>query len=86
MLQLAGMYNGSAIKHVGKFFTAVVILTLFIMIGGLYRQNIVYKNENRKLILQNDSILSVNLELTQAAEKSASDSKLSVFKTARYKK
>jgi hypothetical protein len=29
----------------------------------LYQQNRTYKHHNRELILQNDSILSVNLEL-----------------------
>ena len=32
--------------------------------GILYRQNCSYRYQNRELILQNDSILSVNLELT----------------------
>jgi hypothetical protein len=31
--------------------------------GILYQQNRTYKHHNRELILQNDSILSVNLEL-----------------------
>ena len=44
------------------FLLSVVIISL-LMNGVLYRQNQSYRNRNRTLILQNDSILSVNLEL-----------------------
>lgn len=83
MLHFAAMYNGFAIKYVGKIFTAVVFVSLFMLMASLYRQNTVYKDENRRLVLQNDSLFSVNLELTQSAEKNEQNPKLSVFKTAR---
>ena len=38
--------------------------------GILYRQNRTYKYQNRELILQNDSILSVNLELINQSSRS----------------
>lgn len=52
----------------------VVILFLLMVIsitmnGFLYQQNRSYRHHNRELILQNDSILSVNLELVNQADK-----------------
>jgi hypothetical protein len=47
----------------------VVVFLLGLMVasvtvnGILFQQNRSYKHQNRELILQNDSILSVNLEL-----------------------
>lgn len=37
--------------------------------GLLYQQNLTYKHHNRELILQNDSIISVNLELVDTLNK-----------------
>lgn len=37
--------------------------------GILYQQNRSYRHHNRELILQNDSILSVNLELINQNQK-----------------
>ena len=42
--------------------SGVVLISLLVN-GMLYRQYQSYKHQNRTLILQNDSILSVNLEL-----------------------
>lgn len=46
----------------------IIFLTMFIGMAGinlfLVVQNVSYGKENRELILQNDSILSVNLDLT----------------------
>lgn len=52
----------------------VVILFLLMVVsiamnGVLYQQNRSYRHHNRELILQNDSILSVNLELVNQADK-----------------
>lgn len=52
----------------------VLILFLLMVIsitmnGLLYQQNRTYRHHNRELILQNDSILSVNLELVNQATK-----------------
>jgi hypothetical protein len=40
-----------------------MVAALLVMNAYLYRQNNNYRHQNRTLILQNDSILSVNLEL-----------------------
>jgi len=43
-----------------------IILTGFS--GYLYQSNIEYRKANRELIIQNDSIMSVNIELTRKLE------------------
>lgn len=45
------------------------IVLLLLMCGGLYRQNKHYQQENRRLIIQNDSLMSVNIELSGKAKK-----------------
>jgi hypothetical protein len=45
------------------FFLLAASLALLVISGCLYHQNKSYKSRNRQLILENDSILSVNLEL-----------------------
>jgi hypothetical protein len=47
------------------FFCIVVSITC----GWLAKQNIVYKSENRTLLLQNDSLLSLNLGLKNELKK-----------------
>lgn len=53
-----------------------VVILLGVMVasiaanGILYQQNRSYRTQNRELILQNDSILSVNLELINQTNKS----------------
>ena len=44
-----------------------IITILIITCGGLFKQTIDYKNENRTLILQNDSLHSVVIYLNRAA-------------------
>ncbi|MBD0280394.1 MAG: hypothetical protein ICV51_17850 [Flavisolibacter sp.] len=44
-------------------FLMVVIVFLMVFVGFLYNQNKEYRNKNRELIIQNDSVLSVNVEL-----------------------
>ncbi|MBD0367124.1 MAG: hypothetical protein ICV53_13605 [Flavisolibacter sp.] len=44
-------------------FLMVVIVFLMVFVGFLYNQTKEYKNKNRELIIQNDSVLSVNVEL-----------------------
>ena len=52
-----------------------VFIMLALMVGSitvnaiLYQQNRSYRHHNRELILQNDSILSVNLELINQTQK-----------------
>lgn len=47
---------------------AVVILTLIILNGCLLKQNISYRVINRELILQNDSLIAVNIHLNKEIE------------------
>lgn len=44
-------------------------MTLFAGIGYLVQQNISYTIKNRELLLQNDSIMSVNIRLANEVEK-----------------
>lgn len=41
----------------------LIVSVLFFVIGFLFVENTFYKNENRKLLLQNDSVMSANIEL-----------------------
>ena len=41
------------------------IIMLVVVSGCLYKQTIDYKQDNRELILQNDSLRAVVIELTQ---------------------
>ena len=43
----------------------VLIMTLMIVNGCLYKSNKAYRQENRTLIIQNDSVLSINIELNE---------------------
>jgi hypothetical protein len=86
MVHLAVMYNGFSIKYISIFSFGVVILLFVVLVGNLYKQNLNYKDENRKLILQNDSILSVNLELIQAIEKNVTRVRTNEDKAVRFKK
>lgn len=56
-----------------KSLPVVILLTLMVasiaVNGVLYQQNRSYRIHNRELILQNDSILSVNLELINQNQK-----------------
>jgi hypothetical protein len=44
---------------------SAIIITLTGFSGYLYRCNLAYSKLNRELIIQNDSIISVNIELTR---------------------
>jgi hypothetical protein len=56
--------------------SAAFVIALVILNGCLLKQNISYKWENRKLILQNDSLMAVTIQLNQAMSKKKSDSLL----------
>ncbi len=43
-----------------------ICITLLGLAGWLYSQKTQYQKENRKLILQNDSVMSVNIALKTA--------------------
>ena len=64
---------------IGPTFTllsAVFVLVLVILNGCLLKQNIFYKQENRDLILQNDSLMAVTIQLNLAIDKSKTDTLL----------
>ena len=47
----------------------VIIIILFTVSSWLLSQNNAYARKNRELVLQNDSILSVNLDLINELDK-----------------
>lgn len=52
-----------------KVFAVVSIgFVLLFVIGFLFVENRFYKNENRKLLLQNDSVMSANIELKDSID------------------
>lgn len=52
-----------------KVFVVVSIgFVLLFVIGFLFFENRFYKNENRKLLLQNDSVMSANIELKDSID------------------
>lgn len=63
--------------YIFLFVAGTIILTLSLVSGCLYHQNEVYRYENRQLILQNDSVLSVNIELKNLLNKKISPGKTS---------
>jgi hypothetical protein len=66
-LQLAGM-SRSSFKPFLYFLFLGVILALAMLSGYLYQQNIKVRERNRELTIQNDSVMSVNIELNKALE------------------
>lgn len=56
-------------KSLPVFILLGVVVASVAANGILYQQNRSYRNQNRELILQNDSILSVNLELINQTNK-----------------
>jgi hypothetical protein len=72
-LQLALVNKGIIIQPASMFYSLFIgaLLALAIAFGFLYRQNRVYQQKNKNLIIQNDSILSVNIELTKALQQRA---------------
>jgi hypothetical protein len=49
-------------------FMLCIILVLLGINGCLYQKNKAYSRENRQLIIQNDSLLSINIELNEALQ------------------
>jgi hypothetical protein len=49
-------------------FMLCIILVLLGINGCLYQKNKGYRRENRQLIIQNDSLLSINIELNEALQ------------------
>lgn len=46
-------------------FLLVIVLGLVVLNVSLYSRNKAYQQANRQLIIQNDSILSINIELNE---------------------
>ena len=61
----------TAIKS-ALFFSLALFIVLTIASGYLYRENKTYQNENHRLIVVNDSILSENIELKNRLQREAS--------------
>lgn len=65
-------------KYFFRFLAGGIILLLSAISGNLYRKNRIYEWENRQLLIQNDSILSENIELKNSLiNRSASQKKTS---------
>ncbi|WP_315822888.1 hypothetical protein [Paraflavitalea speifideaquila] len=52
-----------------SIFLILFILALLSLSACLFKQRVSYKLKNRELILQNDSLMSVNIELKRELEK-----------------
>ena len=61
---------------------------MLILNGFLYSKNLSYQHQNKGLIIQNDSILSANIELKQELERqrALSENKLSMRRKSNSKK
>ncbi len=56
----------------------LIVTVLLFVIGFLFVENRFYKNKNRELLLQNDSVISANIEIKNSIDsisKSVSDDK-----------
>ena len=62
-----------ALLYLQAVFSVILLCTLLF----LYPQNVKYKRENRKLILENDSILSVNQMLHHRLDMKAENTRQS---------
>lgn len=71
----------------GVLLVMVIALVLLTTVGScLYSENRYYKKANRELIIQNDSIISVNIELKSAVNRNLqSESKKTSFKPKKEK-
>lgn len=54
------------------FLLGAVLLVLALLSGFLYTRSKNFESANRKLIIQNDSIMSVNIELKNALQQKSS--------------
>jgi hypothetical protein len=52
-----------------SLFLVCFVMGLLALSGCLFKQSTSYRLKNRELILQNDSLISVNIELKQELEK-----------------
>ena len=59
------LWKERSMKFNYSFFLLFFVMALLALSGCLFKQGISYKLKNRALILQNDSLISVNIELTR---------------------
>lgn len=52
-----------------SLFVIVIVMGLLAMSGCLFKQSTHYQSHNRQLILENDSLMSENIELRKELEK-----------------
>lgn len=72
-------------SHRSPLFAAAVgfVIVLLLLCGSLYKQNRNLQQENRRLIIVNDSVMSVNIELSNSINKDQNN-KASIHKTGIY--
>jgi hypothetical protein len=67
--QFSGMRKHSFRSGPVPIYILVTLVGILLFISGcLYRQKTEYQNQNRQLIIQNDSVMSVNIELVKTLE------------------
>ncbi|AXY73343.1 hypothetical protein D3H65_04820 [Paraflavitalea soli] len=59
-----------------SFFLVCFVTALLALSGCLFKQGITYRLKNRALILQNDSLISVNIELKRELQQVQGDAML----------
>lgn len=63
------IYNHVQMKGRSNVLLVVLIVSvLFFVIGFLFVENRFYKNKNQELLLQNDSVISANIELKNSID------------------
>ena len=69
------MSKADLFKKIIIYLFAGMLAILVIATGFLYQQKTFFQKQNRELIIQNDSIVGVNINLTNALETKESISK-----------
>lgn len=68
------LWKERSMKFNFSLFLVFFITALLALSGCLFKQSISYKMKNRELILENDSLISVNIELKRTLQKIQGDS------------
>jgi cell division protein YceG involved in septum cleavage len=68
------LWKERSMKFNFSLFLVFFVTALLALSGCLFKQGISYKMKNRELILQNDSLISVNIELKRTLQKIQEDS------------
>ena len=87
-MQFAGEISCMKARSPLFIFLFLGLAGMLVLNGFLYNKNAFYKHQNKALIIQNDSILSANIELKQELERqrALSENKLSMRRKAASKK